>query len=233
MARRTQFGQLVTQLRNEVGRSNVAGASGVADYGMLKQVLNRHYEALYLDYDWPHLRFTTPLTPLSAGDAFKDIPSGMDYERIEDLKVWTNGRPIPTTRGIEISDYAIFSTPSGDRSSPVQKWDIRFTGTVEQFEFWPMPDDNAQSFQVIGFKKFARLIADADLCLLDDNLVVGFAAAEVLGRADPKFAQTTLGFAQALYDKLRGRTKAKSGEDANFTSGSSMPQKPVFVVRVK
>ncbi len=232
MARGTQFGQLVTMLRNEAGRSNTAGSAGLADYGQLKQLLNKHYETLYADYDWPHLRQVFARISLSAGERYYNVPPGLDYERIERIVVWDGGRPIPIERGIDYEEYSIFSSEDNNRSGPVSKWDIRFTGTIEQIEVWPMPSDNVQTLQITGFRKFTRLIADADVCRLDDMLVVGFAAGELIAKQDPKEAQATLAAAQTLYDKLRSRVKGAS-KDANFGVPSLDQSRKTFTVTVR
>jgi hypothetical protein len=208
MARLTQFGTLISMLRNEVGRSNQAGSSGVADYNQIKQLLNRHYETLYLDYDWPHLRRIFDRIPLSAGDRYYDFPTKLDYERVEKVVVWHNLIPLPVERGITFEDYTAYSSEDDVRADPVLKWDVRNIGGSVQIETWPVPASNDQELQIKGFVKFVRLVADADLCLLDDNLVVTFAAAEVAASQGSEDADAKLQAAQRLYQKLKGRTKA-------------------------
>lgn len=207
MARGTSFGQVVQILRDEVGRSNAAGSAGVADYSQLKRLINRYYETLYLDYDWPHLRFVSARISLSAGERYYDVPTTLDYERVERIVLWTNGRPYNLDRGIDAEDYQVFSSEDNERADPVLKWDIRNTGTKEQMEVWPMPASSGQSLQITGFRKFVRLVADGDPCQLDDNMVVLFAAAELVGADDKK---QKLVAAQTLYNRLRGRVKGAS-----------------------
>lgn len=228
MARNTSFGQIVQMLRNEVGRSNAAGSAGVADYDQLKQLLNRHYETLYLDYDWPHLRFLSVRIPTSAGERYYNVPATLDYERIEKLVNWVSGRPYDVERGIETTDYAINDSDNDSRAGLILKWDIRFTGVSEQIELWPIPAANDQEIQITGFRKFTRLVADADLCRLDDNLIVAFAAAEV---APDKMAVTKLKVAQALYARLKGRTKGAE-KIHNFAKQDAIPKR-VFTVAVR
>jgi hypothetical protein len=217
VARGTQFGVLKTMLRNEIGRSNTAGGSGVADFNALSQILNRHYEALYTDFDWPHRRAVFDRIELSAGDRYYDFPDECDYERIEKVVVWYNDQPIPIERGIDFNDYSAFSSEDDIRADPVMKWDVRFTGTEEQMEVWPLPSSNTQEIQIRGIQKFVRLVADADTCKLDDNLVVGFAAAEFAARQGDKDAEAKHAAAQRLYSRLRGRTK---GAGKTYVFGS-------------
>ncbi len=210
MARGTQFGTLKTMLRNELSRSNTAGGSGVADANQLGQILNRHYEALYADYDWPHLRTTFARIPLSAGDQYYNFPATCDYERIEKIAVWYSGKPIDIERGIGFEDYAAYSSEDDERADPAQKWDVRNTGSGEQMEIWPLPASNTDGVQIIGIKKFVRLLDNADLCKLDDNLVVGFSAAEIAASQGSEDATAKAQAAMRLYNRLRGRSKGAS-----------------------
>jgi hypothetical protein len=228
LARNTSFGQIVQMLRNEVGRSNAAGSAGIADFDQLKQLLNRHYETLYLDYDWPHIRFISDRIALSAGQRYYNVPNTFDYERIEKMVNWVSGRPYDVERGILTTDYAINDSDNDSRAGLVLKWDLKFTGTAEQIEVWPIPSGNDQELQVTAYRKFARLVADADLCRLDDNLIVAFAAAEV---APEEEAKKKLSIAQALYSRLKGRVKG--AEKSYSFAGQPLPARKTFTVAVR
>ncbi len=210
--RGTSFGTLVTMLRDDVGRSPDVSV-GVADVPALKQRINEAYEFLYEDYDWPHLRVFYPHISLAYQQRYYDLPVvgtyQLDYERVERAVVWYNGRPVEIERGIAHEDYWSFNSEASppETSAPVLKWDVRFTGTKEQIEFWPTPSDNSQQIQFVGFKKFVRLVNDADLCLLDDNMVVLRASAEILMRQSSKDAPVRLQEAQQLYDLRKRRSK--------------------------
>jgi hypothetical protein len=232
MARGTQFLQLVTMLREELGRATDVSV-GVSDVPELKRKLNRYYEQIYTDRDWPHLRRTFDRITLSAGERFYDLPEELDYERIERVVLWQNGIPIPLDRGITSEDYAGYDSVSDERSSPVLKWDIRDVAGDPMVELWPMPSDNTQKIEFTGFVKFTRLVNDSDICLLDDNLVVGFAAAELLAKQESKNAKQVAEATAALYDRLTGRVKAAKGTSANFASPPATAMTPARVtVRV-
>jgi hypothetical protein len=209
MARGTQFLALVQRLRDETGRSGDTSI-GPDDVESLKTILNRWYEALWYDYDWPHLKITFDRDELSAGENMYDFPDGLDLERVESVVVWYQDIARPVERGISLSDYNLWNPVDDARSDPVLKWDVRNledAGGSVQIEVWPMPA-STQYLQFIGFRQFSRLVADADLCHLDDNIVVSFAAAQILRRQKSEDADDMLSFANSHYNKLRGRGKA-------------------------
>lgn len=231
MARGTQFSVLVSKLRNEIGRSDNAAAS-VADKNALKQRINSVYEGLYLDFDWPFLRLREKLA-LQTGERYYDIPSVMDYDRIETVELWADGLRLDVERGIAIEDFTLSDPDAGDRQDPVQKWDIVRTTTKEQVEVWPVPATGTQALWFTGFFKFAPLVNDNDLCLLDDNLVVLTAAASMLARQENKDAPLIAKQAQQLYTRLRGRAQGADRIYRMGLEGDDMPYRHTpIVVRV-
>jgi hypothetical protein len=230
--RGSQFLTLINMLRDELRRSTDPAVSA-SDADGLKRVINRNYEFLYTDYDWPILRRVYPSRQLNSGLALYDLPADLDMERIEKVACWYNGGVGHLTRGIGFEQYSVFDTEDDVRSSPAQFWDIRSSGLHDhvQYEIWPLPDDTLQYVQFIGFKKFERLVNDADLCLIDDNLVVGFSAAEMLLAQGSEDAESKLRSAQALYSRLRGRLKSASKTHTLTEGGSNRPA-PKIVVQV-
>jgi len=208
MARNRQLTQLIDDLRAEVGHA-VSASVGVDNLPALKQIIRRTQETLYDDFDWPHLR-VTPTKALAAGQRYYDFPTNMDYERIEEVVVWYSGQPHPLIRGIGFSDYAQYDSDTGDRSDPALKWDVRHTGTKEQLEVWPIPSSNLNKIQYKGIRHLGALTANADTADLDGQLIVLFAAAEILTRQKSQDAQAKLAAANARYLKLKGRTKGAS-----------------------
>lgn len=209
MARGIAFSELVSQLRDELGRANSASV-GVADLSALKQTINRVYESVYDEYDWPHLRKSFTRTTLSAGQQYYDLPSGLNYERIESMRTWYNSIPIPVTRGIDVDDYAIYDPEADERADPVEKWDIRWTGSAEQLEFWPLPSSSNTTFQITGLQSISTLVNDGDVCLLDDKLIVLFAASQLLKRQKSEDADIVLAQARQRFLTLRKRSQGAS-----------------------
>lgn len=220
MARGTQFLPLVTMLRAELGRST-SPALGVADLPTLKQALNRAYEMLYRKR-WPHLRTEFAKITLSAGQRYYDPPAQLDTDRVEKAVVWWSGEPRSLKKGIDFEHYQAYDSTIDERNNPACRWDVRWTGTKDQIEIWPIPADNYQELQFIGQAKFARLVNDIDVCRLDDNLVVLTAARGLAVSRKDNAAALFQADAQALLDELLGN--AADSDDVMTMSGC--PDKP-------
>ena len=151
-----------------------------------------------------------PTKTLSAGQRYYDLPTDINYERIEEAVLWYSGQPHVLDRGIDFGDYAQYDSDSGDRSDPQLKWDVRFTGTKEQVEVWPIPSSNTNVVQFKAIRNLNSMTNDADTCQIDGTLIILFAAAEILTRQKSQDAQAKLATANALYSKLKGRTKGAS-----------------------
>lgn len=225
MARGTQLIDLVTQLKAEVGAS-ASVALGIDKTASYKQKLRRVQEHLYNDYDWPHLRVDTSKA-LVAGSRFYDPPTSpysLNYERIEEVVVYYSGQPHEVKRGIGFEQYAAYDPEQNQRADPTQRWDIRWTGTKEQIEVWPLPASGDMTLRFLGIRPLRDLISDDDVTDLDDNLIVLFTAAEIMGGKKSEAAQSVLAAANSLYTTLKGRTKGGStmatygGGDAGRTA---------------
>lgn len=183
MARGTAFSELVTRLRNETGRTDDVNI-GVDELPKLKQVINSNYQTLYLNHDWAHLKKVFTRITLTAGTRYYNLPTGLNSERIIRAVVWRDAIASDLVRGIDAEDYNVYDPEDDERSEPALKFDIKWTGSADQVEIWPLPSTNNQELQFTGIQAAPRLVNDADLCLLDDDLVVGFAAAELLGEKE-------------------------------------------------
>lgn len=215
MARGATLQQMVSDLREELRRAN-SPAAGPDDYGPLRRTINHVYETLYAAFDWPHLKTYFPHMPMNAGQRHYDLPPGLDYDRTVDVRVWWNGIPESIERGVGFDDYLSYNSENNERTSPVLKWDVRFTGEREQIEFWPLPDDSAQSVQFVGLWKFAPLVNDTDVCRLESEMIVLYAAAELAAKDSPdKEAKLQLARERFRVAKLR----SVSGSGKTFRVG--------------
>jgi hypothetical protein len=225
MARGTQLIQLVTQLRVETGRSDSV-ALGVDELPALKHLQKRTQENLYDRHPegWAHLRTVFDRIPLLAGDRYYDFPDTLNFDRIEDVAVWDSSTPLSITRGIGFEEYAVYDSESDVRAEPACRWDIRWTGSEEQIEIWPVPSTNNQELQFIGTRKLRDLIENDDVCDLDDQLIVLFAAAELLVKSDKDLAARKLTLAEQRYALLT-RNAAKHGQRYIMGSGPDNPSR--------
>ena len=228
MARGTQFFTMVQMLRSELGRStNVA--VGVDDLATLKYALNKAAAQVADDHEWPHLRTEFDKIELQAGERYYDLPALLNYDRIELARVWWAGSPHKVQRGITLDNYLSYDSTNDERSSPAMKWDVRNVDGAEQIEIWPIPSgDNDQQLQFVGQRKVAAMVNDADLCPLDDYLVI-FKAAVGL---DIKKSQYNQGQYAERYATLRSTSQA---EAEDVVVGRERPDPTPFknvVVRV-
>ena len=207
MARGKQLQSLVAQLRAETGR-NQSVAVGTSEVDNLKVQLARVQEVLYDDYDWPFLNVERSIN-LQAGQRFYDFPLDLNYNRLNAVKFKYGNVYTDVARGVTFDDYSMYDSNAGARSSPLLKWDVRNTGTIEQLEVWPVPNDEG-TLHFFGTKKLARLTQDEDRADLDDILIVLFTAAEMLARQKSPDAKTKMDLANARLLKLRGNSQSES-----------------------
>lgn len=221
MARGTTLEDLIEMYRAEVGRAT-ASSSGVDHRNAEKTIIRRVQEELYDEYDWPHLRMD-PYLSLSKGQYWYDLPSKLNYERIEGVYSWWNGDPRGTERGIGPAEYAEFDTDNDERSDPVLKWDFKYNHVADasQLEVWPIPATNDQKLQIVGIRNLNALTAEADRADLDDQLIVLFAAAETLARQKSNDAQAKLSKAERRLNTMKRRVKSGEGPIKYGGGGSS------------
>lgn len=228
MARGSTLNQLLIDLRAELRR-----AAAPDDTASLMVTLNHVYDTLYLTNDWPFLNTQfTPIT-LNAGQRYYDFPTGLNPDRVISQKVYWSSNYSDVERGISEADYNSFDPAQNQRSSPMLKWDVRFTGTTEQIEVWPIPDGTAQSLHFYGTYKIDRLVNLADTCKLDDFLVVLGAATELL----PKDSADKETKSQLFKERLRMlKVRANAAGGPRFTNGlgvdTAQKVHPRAVVRI-
>lgn len=226
----TQFLALVDMLREEIGRSTNVGV-GVDDIPGLKRAANRAYAMLLLNYDWPHLRYLPNRIPINSGQRYYDIPALIEPAQITEIIGWQSANlPIPLDRGISYHEYSAIDSENNQRSDPPQKWDFRFTGTSTQIEIWPIPSSNTMTLQITGRYRLPKLVADADVVQLDDELVVLGAAHRLLARQKSEDA----GDAKAEFEARLMDVRKNNGPSRTTIMGTgtiSARQKPRVSIR--
>lgn len=232
MARGTQFSVLIARLRSELRRSSDV-AVGVDDLPTLKVTLNHAYTWLYMQRAWSHLRAVYSID-LQAGERYYDLPDGLNSERIEKVAVVYANLPRDIDKEITFEHYAIFDSDNDVRSDPVMRWDLRWIVDDEalQIEVWPIPTANTQTLKLQGIQAISQMVNADDICRLDDDLVVLFAAAELAAGAGMADADIKL---KAAQEHLRILTARQAGGGSGHQLGLGVrPAQPSssIVVRV-
>ncbi len=209
MARGTTFLDLVTRVKAKTGRAQSV-AVGVDDLPRIQEEINIVYAALYHDHDWPHLRKVFDRITLQAGERYYNLPDGLNVERVENVCAWWMLVSTPLIRGISAQHYNAYDSVNDDRVEPALRWDVRWTGSSDQIEIWPLPNTNEQELEFTGIQAAPRLVADIDVCLLDDTLVVLFASAALVKDKDE--SEKILKLAQGHLQTLKARTRGGNTE---------------------
>jgi hypothetical protein len=226
------LGQLLVELRAECGYSQNA-AHGINNRESLVQVLKRTQRRLWSAWDWMHMRVSRDI-PLMAGQRYYNVPVDLNYERIADDggEVKFGGQWVPLCFGINERDYSIFDPRINSRSWPIQKWDVAEDpadagGTVDargMIEVWPLPSDSGivggsleGNLRLTGIRSLNPMNVESDRCDLDSDLIVLYAAAEILARDRKSDADAKLQMAQQIFTQLKGNAdkmrKFKLGGD--------------------
>ncbi len=205
MARGVTLGQLITDLRSEIGHS-LSPALGKNTRDVLINILQRNQRRLWEDYAWPFLRVEKDVT-MAAGQRYYDLPDGLTFERIERAEFRYGGRWQPLSYGVSGEHLNTHDSDNDQRSWPVE----RYSAAESQIEVWPIPSQEGDSttkdgvIRFTGIRNLSSFIADADTADLDDQLVILFSAHDILLRQSQKDAQAKLGQANAHYMRLKGR----------------------------
>lgn len=199
--------EIIEDVRLEAGRSSKVNL-GISERPALISVINRVYEKLYADHDWPHLMIERYIS-LQAGQRYYDPPVDMDFERILRTEVKFGGSWQPIHRGITRDNLDASDSSLGTvREDPIRRWEIILpqSSAREQIEVWPLPATNGvNDFYLKGIKKFTKLVEDDDRCLLDNNVIALSAAGELLARTNKQDAAIKLREAKDINDTLKKR----------------------------
>jgi hypothetical protein len=214
-----QLADMLTDLRAEVGHStNVA--HGVNDRETLIYYLNRTQIRLYQEYDWPQLIIHRD-SPLVPGQQFYPYPSDLAFDDIS--YVWLFA-PTPLNEvfyGIGPPEYAFSNSDQSQQTWPTRKW--MHSADLGMFEVWPVPDTSSANvspfLRLWGTKTVTKMVNDSDVSTLPDNLIVLYAAAEILARDAAKDAELKLNQANAAMRRHRVRQEAHKSQP--FVIGGS------------
>lgn len=183
--------EMVVDLRAEAGHSLVLG-QGTNMEDTLKYYLRRTQREIYAAFDWPQfMAYETVQVP--AGTRLLPGFTNISDEQINTLWTRSGGTWIPVMFGIDPADFSAFNSDTDTRADPIQRY--RYDPLGAALEIWPIPN-NDTSVMGLGQIKLPPLIADGDKSLLDGQLIVMFAAANILARQKDEDASLLLNKAQ-------------------------------------
>lgn len=203
MARHTMLTELREMLRAEIGASSNV-AMGVNTANQHDHLLRRTQERLWVDHNWDFGSIQRD-EQLIAGQRYYAFGDDVDFDRIVDTHVKWGDIWHPIEYGISTSHYNAHDSDEGERLDPVLRWDHHENN---MFEVWPIPD-SSYTLRFKAYRKLPPLIQPNDTAFLDDNLIVMFAAAELLARSGAKDANVKMAQAQAMFNKLKGNSLKK------------------------
>lgn len=204
MARHTTLLRILDMLRAEA-RLSMQPAHNRQVRDAHVNMLQRLQERLWDDFTWPHLRVQR-LKPCSINQRYYDTPDDIQVDNIERIEVYDSGGWRPLSPGIYGQHYSAHNSDLNERSWPVMRWQIH---EDEDIELWPIADVNGNPKTMEGMLKFTGIrnlkpfVQDSDRADLDDNLLVLFAAAELLAAQGAKDAQLKLDQANQIYRRQR------------------------------
>jgi hypothetical protein len=216
MARGRQLSQLLDALQAEAGMSLLpASATSSKDHRI--QLLNRVQDRLYKAFDWD-FAFVKRDVAVTAGNRILNLPTDLELERINEAWI-SNGpdgndwRPL----GFGIGEAQYRSIQENERGMP-QTWS---PAEDDKFEIWPSADASYR-VRFRGAKRLPLMVNPSDRAVLDDTLIVLFAASEMMKRqklldSEDKLREATLHFTRLR--AMNGGTKRSPFVMGGGTSG--------------
>lgn len=237
MARKRPLVELLDKFRATC-RLSLNPAHGAQTRDLDVKLLQNTQELLYDDYNWPHLSVERQM-PAQAGQRFYGPPADVSIDAIDHIEFRYGTEWRTLLYGIGPEQYSTWDSDLDVQSWPVVRWKI---WEDEQIELWPIPANDQDptskdgTLKVIGYRNLAPLVADSDLCDLDDWLIVYTAAAERLAMDDKKGAVTIRKKAERRYFDLKAQLQ-KQGSFGLFqgssTSGRRLLRGPARVQYVQ
>lgn len=226
MARRVALGTMVQSLRREltIAESTSLGQNTREAH---KYALRTTQQRLHAEWTWPFMRIYRDVV-MAAGQRYYAFPADIDPQDAIEAKVAYTSQFSPMVFGISPADYNVRNSDLDQRNDPVSKWDF-YRDPVTQgdmFEVWPIPASASATVRFKGIKLLGPMIADADVCDLDDLLIVLYAAADLCPEKSQKVK-----LAKALAHKIALKARFDKGETfINGGGDTDGPRERVIVV---
>ncbi len=129
------------------------------------------------------------------------------------------------TAGAGVNAFAVAATVAGDvtttdvamaggvdaeQSDPPSRWELLEDDETNAvaIEVWPVPASSDAELWLVGKRALGDLLVDADTALLDDQLLILTAAAELLVKAKKQDAQAKAIAAGRRYNQMKARSRA-------------------------
>ena len=218
--RGTTLNALIQMLRRElkIAESPALGKNTREGHAY---ALRSAQDRLFTDNDWPFKIIDRDIT-LAAGQRYYAPPADLNLEDLRSANVLWSGQWTPLRRGITVQNYNVTNSDTGARLDPVRNWQIyNDPDNGDMLEFWPIPATDGGTARYRGVRKLSPLIADTDVCDLDDLLIVLQAAVDYVPAKEKQGQQ---GKADRRLFSLRrnlsdGRTFVSGGGTDPTTSG--------------
>lgn len=235
MARGVTLSTLLDSLRADLGQVTAVNMT-VQQKPVLVRALQRAQNTLVATpgFTWPHMK-VRPTKTINAGQRYYDLPTNLDYDRVDKVQhlfgsIWSK----PLDRGISMDRYNIFNSDDDQRADPVQAWDVVDVNGATQIEVWPVPLTSVtDGLRFTGRRALKPLLVDTDVCDLDSEILLLYAAGTYLETVDPARANAKKSQARELYNRTVGRA-SKSNNRYSFADGigsQSAPETRLVVVR--
>lgn len=179
------------------------------------QTIQHTQERLYEEFDWPFLRVRRDKV-MAAGQRYYDFPVDINLERVQRIDIRYGDRWLPVNRGITLDHYNAHDSDADARLDPVQRWDVTDNGDGDQLEVWPIPITDGANLRFTGIRNLKPLIETSDVSDLDDQLIILYAAGELLGGAKNPLAQVKFSEAKQLKEILHGRVQKTRNNTVSF-----------------
>lgn len=217
MARGLTLGDLVTKTRI-AARYDANPALSQNMVPLIQQTISDVQERLYDEFDWPFLKVVRT-KQLAPGQRYYDFPEDLNLERVTSVEVRYGGLWLPLHRGISNDELNNCDSDNDQRRDPVARWDVSYTGPVEQMEVWPLPA-TFYELRITGIRKLKPLVQASDMADLDDQLIVCYAAGELLGGAKNELAQAKFAQGKKRLETLRGRVSKRTRSGFRLGGGA-------------
>lgn len=189
------LGELRSELQIRLG-FGMAGQSGVVNSPLFDSFIRSAQEQLLEQYTFLRLKAVDERLTGSL-QQFYDYPEGCDADNIVNMSIKWNGRVIPLTEGIKVTDRGFH--PSG----PPQKYERR-----DQIELWPIPSTTEFTLRTEFIKTPTQLVNNSDRVSIDSQLVFLHALSNAKAHYRQPDAQTYSSQLDALLVKLKQKNRS-------------------------